>query len=110
MAGRLCACPRMGIQEIPLSGLASVPPDGADVTVGLRPGHFIASGSAGLDLEIEMVEHLGVETYVYARYGKGEVVTVATHDGRDLKAGNKLEARFDPASALLFDADGQRIR
>ena len=108
--GTTVRLPAHGNQEIPLSGLASIPPDGADVTVGLRPGHFIASGSAALDLEIEMIEHLGVETYVYARYGKGQVVTVATHDGRDLKAGNKLKAPFDPACALLFDADGQRIR
>ena len=102
--------PAHGDHEIPLSGLASVLADRTSVTVGLRPGHFNDSGSAVLDLHIEMVEHLGPETFVYARYGKGEVITVATHDGRDLKAGGKLVAHFDPASALLFDGDGRRIR
>ena len=88
----------------------SIPADGTDVTVGLRPGHFNASGAAELDLDIEMVEHLGLETFVYARYGKGEVITIATQEGRDLKAGQPLAARFDPASVLLFDANGRRIR
>jgi len=108
--GAAVRLPAHGNEEIALSGLASIPADGTEVTVGLRPGHFNDNGSAALDLTIEMVEHLGVETYVYARCRKGEVITVATHDGRDLKAGNKLEARFDPASALLFDAEGNRIR
>jgi len=104
---RLIDC---GDQNVALSGLTSVPADGTIVTVGLRPGHFNDDGPAQLDLEIEMVEHLGVETYIYGRYGKGEVITVATHDGRDLKAGAKLAANFDPASMLLFDSDDRRVR
>ncbi len=99
-----------GDHAIPLSGLAAVPADGTSVTVCLRPGHFNAAGTATLDLTIEMIEHLGMETFVYASYGKGEVITIATQDGRDLKAGQPYAAHFDPASALLFDADGQRIR
>ncbi len=96
--------------EIALPGLASMPADGTNVTVGLRPGHFNASGSAQLDLMIEMIEHLGLETFVYARHGKGSVVTIATQDGRDLKAGQPYAAHFDPATVLLFDTEGQRIR
>ncbi len=99
-----------GNEEIALSGLNTMPADATPVTVGLRPGHFSTGGPARLNLNIEMIEHLGVETYVYARHGRGELVTVATHDGRELKAGQTLEARFDPSSALLFDADGGRIR
>ena len=102
--------PTHGNREIPVTGLASIPADGTSVTVGLRPGHFNATGSAQLDLNIEMIEHLGVETYVYATTGKGEVVTIATHDGRSLKAGEPFAAHFDPASALLFDSEGGRIR
>ncbi len=102
--------PEYGNHEIPLSGLADVPADGTGVTVGLRPGHFNATGSAALDLVVEIVEHLGLESFVYARAGKGEVLTIATQDGRNLKGGQAYEARFDPASALLFAADGARIR
>ena len=102
--------PAHGDHEIPTAGIAAIPADGTNVTVGLRPGHFNTSGAGQLDLVIEMVEHLGLETFIYARYGKGEVITVATQEGRDLKAGQPLAARFDAASVLLFDANGRRIR
>ena len=102
--------PEYGNHEIALSGLSQVPADGTNVTVGLRPGHFNATGPVALDLVVELVEHLGLETFVYARRGKGEVITIATQDGRGLKAGQPYAARFDPASALLFAADGGRIR
>ncbi len=102
--------PTHGDHEIPTAGIAAIPADGTSVTVGLRPGHFNKTGAAEIDLTIEMVEHLGLETFVYARYDKGEVITIATQEGRDLKAGQPLAAHFDPASVLLFDSEGQRIR
>jgi lactose/L-arabinose transport system ATP-binding protein len=82
---------------------------GINVTVGIRPEHFHDDGSARLDLVIDMVEHLGGETYAYARHGKGDLVTVKTTDGRHLEAGHVYPACFDPAVALLFDADGKRV-
>jgi lactose/L-arabinose transport system ATP-binding protein len=99
--------PTCGNQRIPLAASA---PDGAEITVGIRPEHFKAQGSAQLDLKVEMIEHLGAETYAYARYGQGELLTIATDADRSLKSGVSLAARFDPARALLFDTDGRRIR
>src|SRR3569623_303375 len=49
-----------GGQRVPLAAKA---PNGAEVTVGIRPEHFKGRGSAQLDLNIEMIEHLGAETY-----------------------------------------------
>lgn len=63
-----------------------------------------------LAVDVEMVEHLGAETFAYARYGTGELLTIAVPDGRNLKAGDHLAARFPASSALLFDADGMRVR
>jgi lactose/L-arabinose transport system ATP-binding protein len=99
--------PTCGNQRIPLATSA---PDGAEITVGIRPEHFKAQGSAQLDLKVEMIEHLGAETYAYARYGQCELLTIATDADRSLKSGVSLAARFDPARALLFDTDGRRIR
>ena len=98
--------PAHGDHAIPIDGIASVPADGTSVTIGLRPGHFNSTGSGPLDLTIEVIEHLGLETFVYARYGKGEIVTIATQEGRDLKSGEPLVAHFDPASILLFELSG----
>jgi lactose/L-arabinose transport system ATP-binding protein len=57
-----------------------------------------------------MIEHLGAETYAYARVGGGELLTIATQNDRGIKAGDKFQASFEPSRALLFDAAGVRIR
>ena len=105
--GSTVRLPDHGNQAIPLTVQA---PNGADVTVGIRPEHFKGGGTAQLDLGIEMIEHLGAETYAYARYGQGDLLTIATNADRSLKSGDPLAARFDPAKALLFDTAGRRIR
>ncbi len=85
-------------------------PDGTPVTVGIRPEHFKAGGSAALDVTVEIIEHLGGETYAYARHGAGDILTIATGNDRGLAAGDAYTARFDPAALLLFGADGLRLR
>jgi lactose/L-arabinose transport system ATP-binding protein len=99
--------PDHGNQTIPVAPKVA---NGTEVTVGIRPEHFKAGGAAHLNLGIEMIEHLGAETYAYARFGQGELLTVATQNDRNLKSGDLLSAQFDPASALLFDTAGRRLR
>ncbi|MCZ4094407.1 ABC transporter ATP-binding protein [Sinorhizobium psoraleae] len=83
---------------------------GAPATIGIRPEHFNETGPAALDLTIDMLEHLGGETFAYARQGQGDLVVIETKNGRGLKSGERIAARFDPACALVFDANGQRLR
>ena len=95
------------VVTLPLDG--SLPDVGTEVSVGVRPEHFVEDGSATLPLTIDMLEHLGGETFVYARSASGVMVVVESKHGRDLRSGQALEARFDAAKALLFDKNGQRI-
>jgi lactose/L-arabinose transport system ATP-binding protein len=98
-------------QSLPPPPLSSRLADGTQVTVGLRPDIFKRGGPANLALTIEIVEQLGGETFAYARQGAStQVLTIAVEDGRALRPGHALTARFDPTRALLFDAQGQRIR
>ena len=83
---------------------------GDEVTVGLRPQHFSPKGGLTFKLTVELAEHLGSETFVYASNATGELLTIATPTGRDLKIGQKFEAHFAPEKALLFDANGNRLR
>ncbi len=83
---------------------------GTNVTVGIRPESFKSNGSTALELKVELVEHLGGETYAYARHGDGDLVTVATDNDRTLESGSTFAARFDPDAVLVFGADGKRIR
>ncbi|MDR3496984.1 MAG: sn-glycerol-3-phosphate ABC transporter ATP-binding protein UgpC [Ancalomicrobiaceae bacterium] len=84
--------------------------DGRAVYIGIRPEQFCVDGSAEFDLAIDIVEHLGGTTFVYARKGSSAAIVVETRDGRAHKSGDAIAVRFDPASLYLFDADGGRIR
>jgi len=87
------------------------PAVGTAVTIGVRPEHFNGAPSdAGLRLTIDLVERLGGETFAYARRSDGAAVVIKAEPGRDYSSGDEIEARFDPARAFLFDADGARLR
>ncbi len=107
VSGNATRLPDYDGQSVPVAtGLA----DGTEVTIGIRPEHFSAGGSAHLDLVVEMIEHLGAETYAYARAGQGALLTIAARNDRTIAAGDRLHASFDPRSALVFDAEGRRVR
>ncbi|MDR3374184.1 MAG: sn-glycerol-3-phosphate ABC transporter ATP-binding protein UgpC [Ancalomicrobiaceae bacterium] len=84
--------------------------EGRAVTVGIRPEQFSANGSAAFDLTIDIVEHLGGTTFLYARKDAGTAIVVEMKEGRTHKPGDAITVRFDPAALYLFDADGSRIR
>ena len=102
--------PEFGDQSVPLPKLTLPPDDGAEVTVGIRPEVFKRGGVAELELKVEIVEHLGDETFAYARQTGGQVVTIAVAEGRDLRTGQTIKATFDPAKVLLFGKSGKRLR
>ena len=97
-------------QRLLLPHLATHLTEGKPLTLGLRPMHFKAGGSAELALTIEIVEHPGGESFACARQGNGKMLTIAADNGRGLKPGDQVTARFDPARMLCFDTKGQRIR
>ena len=96
-----------GVVTLPLDG--TLPAVGTEVSVGVRPEHFVEDGSATLPVTIDMLEHLGGETFVYGRSTSGVMVVMESKHGRSLRSGQALEARFDAAKALLFDKSGARI-
>ena len=55
---------------------------------------------------MDIVEHFGGETFAYARYGTGELLTLATNNDRNLGSGDSYEAHFNPASMLIFQRVG----
>ena len=73
-----------------------------------RPEHFNDSSSVRLDFTIDLLEHLGGDTFANARHDAGDLMIIKTKNGRNLKSGQKFVARFDPGSDLLFDGSGQR--
>ena len=100
-----------GNQLIALGGLAGKLNGGERLVAGIRPEHFKRGGDAVLNVTTELVEHLGGETYAYARHDDGgDMLTVATDDGRALTTGDALRAEYQSKEVLFFEKDGRRLR
>jgi lactose/L-arabinose transport system ATP-binding protein len=108
--GRL-SLPEVPGQSLPLPPLSVPPAEGSKVTAGLRPDAFRKGGAETLTLLVEIVEHLGAETLIHARpESGGPTFTLTSDEGRNIRSGHLIEARFNPASIYLFDAAGRRLR
>jgi lactose/L-arabinose transport system ATP-binding protein len=93
----------------PLSG--PLPQAGGELTVGVRPEHFLDGGKGDCDITVkaDVAEHLGSVSYVYARSGSEELV-IERDDTRHSSSGDSLTVSIKAERALLFDGAGARIR
>jgi multiple sugar transport system ATP-binding protein len=85
----------------------------SEVVVGVRPEHF-ELGNLGVEMEVDVVEELGADAYLYGRIaGSGKVIdqpVVARADGHNPpERGSRV--RLHPQSGHLhfFGVDGERI-
>ena len=91
----------------PLAGAA--PETGSKVIVGVRPEHFGSAGEGDTDLvvSIDVVEHLGGTSFLYARTAHGEDVVIQ----RDAaKVPDTSETTVSIRKSYLFDEKGLRLR
>jgi sn-glycerol 3-phosphate transport system ATP-binding protein len=83
------------------------------LTLGLRPEHLPLAdrSSAGLHLEVGLIEALGADTVVHGRIeGSGAPLTVRLDGTLRIAAGDRLTVAPDPARLHLFDPDsGRRV-
>ncbi len=96
----------------PLTGAppeAGSPKIGSKVIVGVRPEHFGDAGEGDTDLVvgIDVVEHLGGTSFLYARTAHGEDVVIQ----RDAaKVPTTSEVTVSIRKSYLFDENGLRLR
>jgi len=81
---------------------------GAKFTIGVRPEHFtiLPAGQGNLDVKIEVIEHIGVESLLYVFLPNGTQIVVKTTDSlqsRDVALG------LVPENTHLFDEKENRI-
>jgi lactose/L-arabinose transport system ATP-binding protein len=85
-----------------------LPASGAEVSVGLRPQHLkIAEGATH---RVELTEALGGVSYVHLTAPSGEKLIIERHDQVSLEPGAMVGVGFDGKDAMLFDAQGLRLR
>ncbi|AJY44627.1 ABC transporter ATP-binding protein [Martelella endophytica] len=86
-------------------------PDGATVTVGVRPQHIrlAEANEPAIDMAISLVEALGTETVVYGEAGNGERLMAVLGGQHQLKTGTTIRVAFDTTAVHIFDEAGKRI-
>jgi ABC-type sugar transport system ATPase subunit len=84
---------------------------GAEVTLGIRPEHMIGGGGTDAEIrgEVDVIERLGDESYLYVRLGEqGDVVVRGGGDSPAVK-GEGIAIGIPAAACHLFDAAGMTI-
>jgi len=84
-----------------------------EVVVGVRPEHF-ELGGIGVEMEVDVVEELGADAYLYGRItGSDKVISqpvIARTDGRDPpEKGTRVRLHPQPGHLHFFGVDGHRI-
>ncbi len=82
--------------------------DGREVTLGVRPEHFVIN-EGGVPADVIVVEPTGADTQVYCRLSDTEV-TVVSRERHIFKPGETIQLQPIPEKTYLFDpASGKRL-
>ena len=76
--------------------------DGEEATLGVRPEHILLTDRDGIPGTVDLVEHMGGESYVYLTLASGDRVTVRGPGQTNLTAGAPAQAAIAPDMAHLF--------
>ena len=92
--------------------IQNAPAPGSSVQLGIRPEHIAMANGADfkIELQAEVTEQLGGESYVYAHSPSGEQLIVQQQGYSPVKAGEMVDFTFNPDNAYLFTQEGNRIR
>jgi multiple sugar transport system ATP-binding protein len=94
-----------GLFEVAFAGAAQ----GESVDAGIRPEH-LQPADHGIPGTVQVIEHLGAETYVFVDAGTGRDLCWRTPGRPGVSVGDRITLGFDPAHLHLFDrATGARL-
>src|SRR3954451_22640692 len=81
------------------------------VVLGIRPEHLTADSDGPIATRVQLVEHLGPETYVYCDGGRSGLICVRSGRHYDPPLVDPVRLRIQADSAHLFDAEtGRSLR
>ncbi len=96
-------------QKVPLPALANPPQPGEELLLGVRPEHMdSARADARLTLPVDVIEHLGTTSFVYATGPAGETVVVEKRDHAD--ATSHVHCMIEVTNMRVFALNGARLR
>jgi multiple sugar transport system ATP-binding protein len=87
---------------------------GREVVVGMRPEHF-ELGARGVEVEIDVVEELGADAYIYGRITPterafGKTVTARVDPQDPPQPGDRAMLHPNAAHIQFFGTDGRRLQ
>ncbi len=85
----------------------------SEIVVGVRPEHF-ELGGLGVEMEVDVVEELGADAYLYGRITDSAKAidqdVVARADGRNPpQNGSRVRLHPEPGHVHFFGVDGERL-
>jgi lactose/L-arabinose transport system ATP-binding protein len=85
---------------------------GDTVTIGVRPEHFLDAGQGDTDVtvDVDVAEHLGNTSYIYAHIGSGERIIIQREESRNATSKDKVTVGISASGSFLFDSTGKRLR
>ncbi|KQV65173.1 sn-glycerol-3-phosphate ABC transporter ATP-binding protein UgpC [Rhizobium sp. Root1220] len=85
---------------------------GTRVTLGIRPEHFSDAGEGDTDLtvSIDVAEHLGNTSYIYATTADNEPLIIERPESRTVGNRDQLTVGLSAKHTFLFDSAGKRLR
>jgi lactose/L-arabinose transport system ATP-binding protein len=90
----------------------ALPGIGSEIVLGVRPEHFrdASKGDCDIAIKVDVAEHLGSTSYVYANTGSGEQLVIEREESRDEATSDRMSVSIKAGKAFLFDASGARLR
>ncbi|WP_187488019.1 ABC transporter ATP-binding protein [Duffyella gerundensis] len=105
--------PELNIVDVVLP-IAAPCQEGQQVQLGIRPEHFLPATQANSSLQfsatLSFMEKLGHTNYLYLDIGREALLTIECREESAAELGDRVSWAIDPASCLLFDQQGQRLR
>lgn len=78
-------------------------------TLGVRPEHISFTGANGLPAEVQMVERLGGESYVFVQTSGNDTLVVRADGEVDVKLGQQVQLNLNTPFLHVFDEQGNKF-
>ena len=89
-----------------------LPAVGSPVVLGVRPEHFgdAGAGDSDITVKVDVIEHLGSTSYVYARAAESGELVIERSTSREEAYRDVITVSIAASKAYVFDSAGQRLR